>query len=53
MSPRMFIWLRRFLHEQSSLQPADVAALWLGIMLGFFCVLRASEYLARSNRSRS
>ena len=47
----MMIWLKGHL-ENSSYTKADKAVLWFGLMIAFFFMLRASEYLVQ-NRSWS
>lgn len=44
VTPRMLSWLRAYL-LQGSLAPPDAALLWGALALGWFFLLRASEYL--------
>ena len=53
MTPRMLLWLRKYLEHDSGLSRPDVAALWCALMTGFFFMLRASEYLVQDGRSWS
>ena len=53
VTTRMLRWLKEYLRERSGLSRANRAAIWLGLMLAFFFLLRASEYMVQSNRSWS
>ena len=44
-TPRMLLWVKRHLHNEAGLGAADAAALWAAFAIGFFFMLRASEYL--------
>ena len=46
-TPRMLKWLKQYLKQEAGLKPGDAAAVWGAIMIGFFFMLRASEYLVR------
>ena len=48
MTPKMLLWLRDFLRERAGLGAADVAVLWCAIVVAFFFMLRASEYLVQT-----
>ena len=53
VTPRMLVWLKKFLAKEASLSEADRAVLWAALMTGFFFMLRASEYLVQDGRSWS
>ena len=49
-TPRMLIWVKRHLHTEAGLCPADAAALWAAYAIAFFFLLRASEYLVQPDK---
>ena len=53
ITPRMLLWLRSYLGSAAGLGTADAAAIWFAVALGFFFLLRASEYLFQEARSWS
>ena len=53
VTPRMLLWLRDFLVDRSGLGAADIAVVWCAIMIAFFFMLRASEYLVQPGRTWS
>lgn len=50
--PSMLRWIHRHLRE-GELDPKDACVVWAAIMVAFFYLLRASEYLVQQNRSWS
>ncbi|CAK0867425.1 unnamed protein product, partial [Prorocentrum cordatum] len=53
VTPRMLLWLKQHIHADAGLSQADAAALFAAVLLAFFFLLRASEYLVVAGRSRS
>ena len=49
-TPRMLLWVKRHLHNEAGLGAADAAALWAAFAIGFFFMLRASEYLVQPDK---
>ena len=50
--PAMLRWIHRHLHE-GAIEPQDACVVWAAVMVAFFYLLRASEYLVQQNRSWS
>ena len=44
-TPRMLEWLYSYLKHDAGLDKADAAAVWAAVNVGFFYLLRASEFL--------
>eukprot|EP00913_Durusdinium_trenchii_P026135 g24517.t1 len=49
--PGMLVWIRRHLSSCDTLSKGDQVILWAAIMVGFFFLLRASEFLVTVGRS--
>ena len=49
VTPKMLCWLKNYMEGDRSLKAPDKAAAWGAIAIAFFFMLRASEYLVRSN----
>ncbi|CAK9010326.1 unnamed protein product [Durusdinium trenchii] len=49
--PGMLTWIRRHLSTSETLSKCDQVILWAAIMVGFFFLLRASEFLVTIGRS--
>ena len=50
--PSMLRWIYRHLHE-GEVDAQDACVVWAAVMVAFFYLLRASEYLVQQNRSWS
>ena len=44
-TPRMLLWLREYLFGPGTESRAEAVTLWAALMVGYFFMLRASEYL--------
>jgi hypothetical protein len=53
VTPRMLLWIKGHLFESGDYEIAEAAVLWFAVMMGFFFLLRASEFLLQSGRSWS
>ena len=49
--PAMLLWIKKHLSTSETLSRVDQAILWAAIMVGFFFLLRASEFLVTMGRS--
>ena len=49
--PAMLLWIKKHLSTSEALSRVDQAILWAAIMVGFFFLLRASEFLVTMGRS--
>ena len=49
--PGMLVWIHRHLRSCDTLSKGDQVILWAAIMVGFFFLLRASEFLVTVGRS--
>ena len=49
--PAMLLWIRRHLNSSESIDKADRVIIWAAIMVGFFFLLRASEFLVTMGRT--
>jgi len=45
VTPRMLLWLKKHIHQDAGLSDPDAATLFAAVMVAFFFLLRASEYL--------
>jgi hypothetical protein len=53
VTPTMLRWLQAYLKKEAGLNAGDCAVIWAAIVLAFFFMLRASEYLVRADRTWS
>ena len=49
--PAMLLWIKRHLGSSETLSKVDKIIIWAAIMVGFFFLLRASEFLVTMGRS--
>ena len=49
--PAMLLWIKRHLNTSETLSRVDQVIFWAAIMVGFFFLLRASEFLVTLGRS--
>ncbi|CAE8597095.1 unnamed protein product, partial [Polarella glacialis] len=50
-TPEMLLWIRKYLNESEGRSEWDKASLWCALVVAWFFLLRASEYLAQSSKT--
>lgn len=53
VTPRMLRSLQTYLKKEAGLRASDSAVMWSAMVVAFFFMLRASEYLVRPDRTWS
>ncbi|CAE8678476.1 unnamed protein product, partial [Polarella glacialis] len=51
VTPEMLLWIRKYLDESEGRSEWDKASLWRALVVAWFFLLRASEYLVQSSKT--